>query len=129
MKLGWKPRRPARAIGLFLLLLAVAPHPRAQVILITFDHPFEAQKLAGIVLDPSGASVMGVLIEDCDPTFKRVRKSVWSDENGRFGFRRGRAGTTHYLRVSRDGFDPMQMAVQLKPSVSAGLTIRLYIAT
>ena len=72
---------------------------------------------------------MGVLIEDCDPTFKRVRKSVWSDENGRFAFRRGRAGTTHYLRVSRDGFDPMQMTVQLKPSVSAGLTIRLYIAT
>jgi len=115
-------------IGLSLLLLAVSPHSRAQLVLITFDHPFQAQKLAGVALDPSGTSVMGVLIEDCDPTFKRVRKSAWTDEDGRFAFRRGRAGTTHYLRVSRDGFDPMRMIVQIKPGASAELAVQLHIA-
>lgn len=121
--------RLARAIGLSLLLLAVSPHSQAQLVLITFDHSFQAQKLAGVVLDQSGASVMGVLIEDCDPTFKRVRKSAWTDENGRFAFRRGRTGTTHYLRVSRGGFDPMRMIVQLKPGAGTELTIQLQIAT
>jgi hypothetical protein len=122
-------QRIARAIGLFLMFLAVSAHPRAQVVLITFDHPFQAQKLAGVVLDPTGASVMGVLIEDCDPTFKRVRASTRTDENGRFAFRKGKAGTIHFLRVSKDGFDPMRMTVQLKPTASAELEIKLYIAT
>jgi hypothetical protein len=129
MESGWRLRRLARAIGLSLLLPAISPHPQAQLMLITFDHPFEAQKLAGVAVDPSGASVMGVLIEDCDPTFKKVRRSAWTDEDGHFALRRGRTGTTHYLRVSRDGFDPMQMIVQLKPSASAELTIQLQIAT
>jgi hypothetical protein len=121
--------RIARGIALSFLFLGVSPHSKAQLVLITFDHPFEAQKLAGVAVDPSGASVMGVLIEDCDPTFKKVRRSAWTDENGHFALRRGRTGTTHYLRVSRDGFDPMQMIVQLKPSASAELTIQLHIAT
>jgi hypothetical protein len=112
-----------------LLFLAFSPHPQAQVVLITFDHPFQAQKLAGVVLDSSGESVMGVLIEDCDSTFKHARKSAWTDESGRFAFRRSRAGTTHFLRVSRDGFDPMQMTVQLKTGADTELTIRLHIAT
>ncbi len=135
MEQGWKLRRLARAIGLSLLSLAISPHSKAQLVLITFDHPFQAQKLAGVAVDPLGASVMGVLIEDCDPTFKKVRRSAWTDENGRFKFRegfmslRGRTGTTHYLRVSRDGFDPMRMTVQLKPGASAELTIQLRIAT
>jgi len=129
MELRWKPWRLARAFGLSFLLLAVSPHSQAQLVLITFDHPFQAQKLTGVALDPSGASVMGVLIEDCDPTFKRDRKSVWTDENGRFAFRRSNAGTTNYLRVSRNGFDPMRMIVQLKPGASAELTIQLQIAT
>jgi len=121
--------RLARAVGISLLMLAVSPHPQVQIVLITFDHPFEAQKLAGVVLDPTGARVMGVLIEDCDQTFKRARKSARSDENGRFAFRRSRAGTTHFLRISRDGFGPMQMTVQPKPGGSVGLTIQLQIAT
>jgi hypothetical protein len=129
MKLDWKPKRIALATGLSLLFLAVPPHPQAQLILITFDHPFQAQKLAGVALDPTGATVMGVLIEDCDPIFKKVRRSAWTDENGRFAFRRGGAGKTHYLRVSRDGFDPMRMVVQLKSSADAELTIQLQIAT
>ena len=78
---------------------------------------------------------MGVLIEDCDPTFKKVRRSAWTDENGRFKFHegfmflRGRTGTTYYLRVSKDGFDPMRLTVQLKSAASAELTIQLTIAT
>jgi hypothetical protein len=129
MELGWKPQRTARGIALCLLFLSVSPHPQAQIVLITFDHPFQAQKLAGVAVDPSGASVMGVLIEDCDPTFKKVRTSAWTDENGRFAFRRWRPGGTHYLRVHKDGFDPMQMIVHLKSSASAELTIQLHIAT
>ena len=133
MKLEFKRqrllRRLARTIGFCLLLLAVSPHPQAQLVLITFDHPFQAQKLAGVTVDSSGESVMGVLIEDCDSTFKKVRASARTDEDGHFAFRKWKAGTTHYLRVSRDGFDPMRMIVQLKPSASAELTIQLQIAT
>jgi hypothetical protein len=129
MKMDWKPWRIALAIGLALPFFAVSPRLHAQLELITFDYPFQAQKLAGIAVDPSGSSVMGVLIEDCDATFKRVRASTRTDENGHFALHGSRLGGTHYLRVSKDGFDPMQMTVDLKPGASAELTIQLHVAT
>jgi hypothetical protein len=114
----------------FLAALLLPPLPaRPQMVLITFDHPFQSQTLRGTVSDPTGASVMGVLIEDCDTNFKQVRASTWTDENGHFTLRHGRIGTTHFLRVSKDGFDPMQITVQLRRSADPELSIKLHIAT
>jgi hypothetical protein len=122
--------RTSKASLLLLAALLFSPPPaKPQLVLITFDHPFQSQKLKGTVVDSSGETVMGVLIEDCDPNFKHVRTSTRTDENGRFALRHGRTGTTHNLRVSKDGFDPMQLTVQLKRSGDPDLKIQLVIAT
>jgi hypothetical protein len=122
-----------RILRASLLLLAALllslPPAKPQLVLITVDHPFQSQKLAGTVVDPTGETVMGVLIEDCDPSFKHVRASRRTDEDGHFELRHGRTGTTHYLRVSKDGFDPMHLTIQLKRSADPDLKIQLVIAT
>ena len=129
MEMGWNLRRLAYAIAFSSIFLTIAPRAPAQVELITFDHPFEAQKLAGVALDASGASVIGVLVEDCDSTFKRVLASAWTDENGHFAFRRAKTGTTHYLRISKGGFDPMHIEVRVTNAGEPDLKIQLHIAT
>jgi len=117
------------AIFAALLFFVFAPSLQPQIVLMTVDEPFQSQKLAGTVVDATGASVMGVLIEDCDSTFKHVKRSAWTDEDGHFALRRGRNGTTHFLRVSRDGFDPMRITVRLRRSAALDLKIQLRVAT
>jgi hypothetical protein len=121
--------RLVRQLGILTVLLTSSLHAKAQMELITIEHPFHARSLAGIVVDPSGGTVPGVVIEDCDSTFKQVLDSTTTDANGHFIFPHAKAGTTHFLRVSHYGFDPMQITVELGHFAKGGLTIRLYIAT
>ena len=118
-----------RSVGISVFLLASLPQIRSQVELITIEQPFQSQKLAGTVSDASGGSVMGVFVEDCDRTFKRVYASAWTDENGQFAFRRTKHGRTHYLRISKGGLDPMHITVQVTPAGDPFVRITLTVAT
>jgi hypothetical protein len=148
-------RRLAVLIGLTLALLAFALPARAGIELITFDHPFHARNLAGVVVDATGAPVPGVMIEDCVQTFRQVRASgeaetpvfeermildchsepkhvlasITTDSNGSFRFPHAKVGTTHYLFVYSPGFDPMQITVKLRWFAKGNLRIQLHIAT
>ncbi len=120
----------ARAVFMAVSLMpAFAPSLQSPVVLITFDQPLQSQKLAGVVVGPSGATVMGVRVEECDSTFTHVKATAWTDEDGHFALRHGRKGTTHFLCIGRDGPDPMQLTVQLKHSAKPDLKIVLTIAT
>lgn len=127
MKLRARLQRFACCVAFVILLFT--PNLRSQFVLIKVDKPFQSQKLAGMVVDPTGATVMGVLIEDCDPTFDHVKASTRTDKDGRFVLLGGRNGSTHFLSLSRDGFDPMHIIVKLRPSANSDLKIRLQIAT
>ena len=148
-------RRIAMQVGLMLALLAFALSARAGIDLITFDRPFHAQNLAGVVVDSTGAPVPGVEVEDCIQTFKQVRApgdaeppifeqamlldchsepkhvlaSTTTDSKGRFRFPHAKIGTTHYLFVYCPGFDPMQINVKLRWFARRNLRIRIDVAT
>jgi hypothetical protein len=121
-------RRIAIQIGLILALIAFALPARA-IELITIERPFRAHHLAGVIVDSTGATVSGVLIEDCDPTYKHVLASATTDVTGHFAFPVGKIGSIHFLHVRINGFDPMQITVQLRRFAKGNLRIRLYIAT
>jgi hypothetical protein len=148
-------RRIAIQIGLVLALLVFALPARAGIELITFDRPFNARNLAGIVVDSTGAPVPGVVIEDGVQTFiqarasieaetpvfekrmildchsepKHVLASTKTDAHGHFEFPRAKMWTTHYLYVMCDGFDPIQITVKLRWFAKGNLRIKLVIAT
>jgi hypothetical protein len=125
---AWSLRRFVRQPVVLMFFFASSFCVHAQLELVTFAHPFHSHKLAGFVSDPSGATVSGVVIEDCDSTFKQVLASATTDANGYFAFPGIKTGTTHFLRLSHYGFDPMQITVKLSRFAMSGLTVRLHIA-
>jgi hypothetical protein len=123
-------RRLAVQLCLLVTLLVFALPARAQgYALIVIEHPFRAHQLAGIVVDPSGASVSGVVVEDCNPAFDHVLTSTTTDANGYFAFPQAKIGTTHYLHMQFNGFNPMRITVVLRRFAKPRLQIKLHIAT
>jgi hypothetical protein len=96
--------------------------------LVVIEHPFRAQDLAGAVVDPTGAPVEGVVVEDCDASFMHVLASTQTDEKGRFRFPKAKSGSTHFLRLEVHGFDPMHVTVLIRRLARTKLCIRLTIA-
>jgi hypothetical protein len=146
--------RLALQFGLVSLLLSCAWPAVAQYELVTYDRPFVARSLAGIVVDYSGAPVPGAVVEECDVPFtpvplrgptgeqtsgvaegdcdqdpRHVLASRTTDEGGRFVFPRAKRGSTHYLHIVSRGFDPMQIKVKLRFVAHSELRIRLKVAS
>jgi hypothetical protein len=121
---------------------------------ITVEKPFVARNLSGVVVDPSGSPISGVVVEQCDASF--VQSEVYNgqgqsagkvlvpdcnrepghaitittnDANGRFGFPNVKSGRVYYLHLSGPGFDPMQVTVKLRFFARAGVRIQLRVAT
>jgi hypothetical protein len=148
-------RRIAIQIGLVLALFTFALPARAGIELITFEQPFRAHHLSGVVVDSTGAPVPGVVIEDCVQTFiqarasgnaeppvfekrmildchsepKHVLASTTTDSKGHFKFPHTKMEAMHYLYVNRSGFDPMQITVKLRWFAKGKLRIKLIVAT
>jgi hypothetical protein len=110
------------------LLLFALPVP-AQYELITIEKPFRAHNLAGIVVDPTGAPVAGVVVEDRDAAFKRVLFSITTDASGHFAFAGPKSGKVHYLHLQSNGFDPLQITVKLRRATRGELRIQLHVAS
>lgn len=148
-------RRPCQWTIILVFLFLFVPSMRAQLELITFDRPFQARNLAGVVVDSTGAPVAGVAIEDCVQTFRQVRApgdaeppvfekamildchsesehvlaSTTTDSEGRFRFPHAKMGTIHYLHVSCNGWNPMQLQVKIRRFARSNLLIKLHIAS
>jgi hypothetical protein len=135
-------------------LLIFTAWANAQWVQITIEKPFVARRLSGIVVDPSGAPVSRVVVEQCDELFSPLQvksetgeplpeilhgecdrgpghivASTTTDEGGRFAFPNAKTGKTYYLHLNSPGFDPLQITVKLRHFSRARLRIRLYIAT
>jgi hypothetical protein len=124
-----KARRSFSRLGIVVALQFGLLTAQAQYELITIESPFRAQNLAGIVVDSTGAPVPGASIEDRDATFTQVLASTTTDANGSFEFQRARVGTTHYLHIQSNGFDPMHITVTLRHLAKLKLKIQLHIAS
>jgi hypothetical protein len=122
-------RRIGVQLGIFAVLFMLALPALAGVELLILEKPMQAEKLAGVVVDFTGTPVSGVTIEDCGPAFNRVLLSTTTDATGHFAFPQAKTGTTHYLHVQMNGFDPMRITVVLRRFAKTKLHIRLHIAT
>jgi hypothetical protein len=87
--------------------------------LITYARPFHAHRLAGTVVDRSGASVPGVTVTVCDGVATscnaddaHVLASVKTDENGHFAFPNLNLRQPRLIHLSMNGFDPMEARVK-----------------
>ena len=145
-----------RRTGRFMVVLALcgaASIARAGIELVVLENPIHTRHLSGVVLDPSGAGIPGVLIAECaampvkapeisefgflprefEGTCGKADEHVvaWaiSDSTGRFVVPKVMSGRTHKLLMSANGFNPMRMTVTTRPLASKELHITMSVAT
>jgi carboxypeptidase family protein len=95
--------------------------------IITVQEPVTASWLAGEVVDPSGAPMGDVRVEECDEGWKTVKRSTQTNREGHFRFRTAGLGT-HYLRFSVSGFQTMEIRVKVNYSATHKLHIDMTVA-
>ncbi len=77
----------------------------------------------------TGQPVSGVVVEDCDPQFKQVLRSVTTDANGHFSFSKVRYGSKHYLSFRFPAFDLEHHVVTISLFAKPQMRIRLQVGT
>lgn len=97
------------------------PEPEEQIELST---PFYASSLSGIILDPSGAPMGRVLVEQVNSEWDRRVQAVFSDTEGTFVLSVEPAGK-YYLRLSYPGFKTLLITVITRKESETELKVEL----
>src|SRR6185437_3670577 len=100
----------------------------AQYQLIEIEEVQLSRSTAGVVIDPSGAAIPNVTIEERSDDWKIVLRTTHSDEKGRFHFSSDPNRTIH-LEFSSPGFDLLRIRVRLDKKGEAKLVVKMVIAT
>ena len=108
-------------IGLFLFNLCVL----AQMEVVEIEKPQSAKSVAGVVVDPSGAVMGGVTVEECSEGWKAVLRTTETDDKGRFHFSPTRAKTVYYLEFSRHVFNWVRLTLQLGKEAKPAITVEM----
>ena len=69
------------------------------------------------------------MLWDCDRDPKHILASTTTDANGRFAFPQAKGVKVHYLHLSLNGFDPMQVVVKISRFTRSELNIKMQVAT
>jgi len=91
---------------------------------IQVDAEIKSRSLSGVVTDPSGAGASKVLVERVRPGWGKRISAVFSDTDGHFAFA-GVGSGTHFLRVSKPGFNTMLLKVRVSAKTKSTLRIDL----
>lgn len=110
---------------LLLLTLGIS----AQHEIVEIEQPQSAKAVAGVVVDPSGAPLSGVTVEERSEDWKAVLRSTETDENGRFHFKPSQNKTVYYLYLSRYGFNWLRIKLQLSKTAKSPLVVKMPIGT
>jgi hypothetical protein len=100
----------------------------AQYQLIEIEELQLSKTNAGVVVDPSGAAIPNVTIEERSDDWKIVFRTTRSDEKGRFHFSRDPNRVVR-LEFSSPGFDRLRIRVRLDKKGEAKLAVKMPIAT
>lgn len=116
------------ATFLFLGLYAIFTNVNAQQVLVRIEKPFVANSLSGIVTDKNDSEMPGVTVERLTPEWKKEIDSVKMNYKGKFCFKDLPPGT-YYLRFSANGFNQLEVKVELKKHAKKKLRFKLEIST
>jgi hypothetical protein len=93
--------------------------------LVTVDELQPAQRVEGVVLDPSGAPIPNMTVTDRSEQWVAALRSTRTDSNGHFRFSSQRGKSVYYLRFDDAGFNPLQLRLMLdKKAPQRGITAR-----
>jgi len=118
--------RKALAIVLACALFATSAKAVRELVIIYEPQP--AQRVEGVVLDPSGASIPDMMVTDRSEDGVTVLRSTKTDSNGHFYFSAQRGKTVYCLRFDHPLFNPLQVKLKLdKNAPQRGVTARPHI--
>jgi len=100
----------------------------AQMQLIEVEEVQLSRSNAGVVIDPAGATIPNVTIEERSDDWKIVLRTTHSDKEGRFHFSRHRNRIIH-LEFSSPGFNRLRIRVRVDKKGEAKLVVKMTIAT
>ena len=93
--------------------------------LVTIDELQPAQRVEGVVLDPSGAPIPNMTVTDRSKEWVAVLRSTTTDSNGHFHFSSQRGKSVYYLRFDNALFNPLQLRLRLdEKAPQRGITAR-----
>ena len=108
-----------------LLALSIS----AQQEIVVIEQPQSAKSVAGVVVDPSGAALSGVTVEERSQDWKVVLRATETDENGRFHFASSPNKTLYFLYFSRSGFNWLRIKLQVSKRAKSSLVVKMPIGT
>jgi hypothetical protein len=91
---------------------------------LQIDAVIKSKSLSGIVTDPNGAPLPKVLVERVNKNWGERIEAILTDSEGQFVFEPSRAGI-HFVRLSKPGFTPMLLRVNVNQKARANLSIVL----
>lgn len=112
-------------VGLLCLPLEV----RAQYQIVELSDVQLAKSLSAVVRDSTDSPLPEVLVQDFDPKWNTVLRTTTTDKNGRFSLGPIQGTRIYYLQLSKLGFDPLRVRVQLDRVRGIRLKLRLDVAT
>ncbi len=96
--------------------------------LVVIEELQPAQRVEGVVLDPSGAPIPDMTVTDCTEEWVSVLRSTTTDSKGRFRFSQQRGRSVYYLRFDHALFNPLQLRLKLdKNAPQRAITARPHI--
>jgi hypothetical protein len=86
--------------------------------LVTVEELQPAQRVEGVVLDPSGAPIPDMTVTDRTQQWVGVLRSTTTDSKGHFHFSQQRGKGVYYLRFDHPGFNPLQLRLKFDKKAS-----------
>jgi len=93
--------------------------------LVVIEEPQLAQRVEGVVLDPSGGPIPDVTVTDRTEDGVAVLRSTKTDSNGHFRFSKQRGKDVYCLRFDHPLYNPLQLKLRVdKSAPQRGITAR-----
>lgn len=96
--------------------------------LVVIEELQPAQRVEGIVLDPSGTPIPDMTVTDRTEKWGAVLRSTSTDSQGHFHFSQQRGKSVYYLRFDDTLFNPLQLRLKLdKNAPQRGITAKPHV--
>jgi hypothetical protein len=114
-----------RATTIALICAFFVTSAKAVRELVVIEELQPAQRVEGVVLDPSGSPIPNMTVTDRTEKWVAVLRSTTTDSNGHFRFSSQRGKRVYYLRFDNALFNPLQLRLKLdKKAPQRAITAR-----